>query len=118
MRFMMMYKPVKDQESGPPCEEDVSEMGKFVEESYKSGALLSTEGLQPPSKGARVRLAGGKITVTDGPFAEAKELVGGFAIVRLNSKQEAIEMAKRFLDVAGDGETEIRQLWEPSDFPA
>lgn len=91
-------------------------MGKLIEEGMKSGTLLSTEGLKPSANGARVRLAEGNVTVTDGPFAEAKELIAGFAILQANSKEEAIEMAKGFLQVAGDGETEIRQLYEPSDF--
>lgn len=116
MRFMMMYKPATDLESGPPNKEYVAEMGKLIEEGYESGSLLYTEGLQPQSKGARVRLSEGKLTVTDGPFAETKELIGGFAIVQANSKQEAIQMAEHFLKAAGDGEAEIRLLFEPSDF--
>jgi len=113
MQFMMMYKPEHER---PATKEDMAEMGELIAEQMKSGTLLSTGGLLPPSKGARVRLSAGKITVTDGPFAEAKEVVGGYAIVRANSKEEAIEMAKNFLKIAGDGETEIRQLIEPSDF--
>ena len=92
-------------------------MGAFVEEMVKSGALLATDGLQPMSKGARVRRRNGEMTVTDGPFVEAKELIGGYAVRQLASKEEAVEMAKRFLAVAGDGETEIRQIFEASDFP-
>jgi hypothetical protein len=87
-------------------------MGTLIEEMAKAGTLLSAEGCQPSAKGARVRLSGGKITVTDGPFAEAKELVGGIAIIEAESKQHAIELTKRFLHVAGDGETEIRLLHE------
>lgn len=87
-------------------------MGKLVEEGMKAGWLVSTEGCLPSSLGARVRLSDGKFTVTDGPFAETRELVGGFAIVEANSKQEAIELTKHFLQVAGGGETEIRQLYE------
>jgi hypothetical protein len=87
-------------------------MGKLIEEAMKSGWLLSTEGCLPSAKGARVRLSGGKYTVTDGPFAETKDLVGGFAIIQANSKEEAIEHTKYFLQVAGGGETEIRQLYE------
>ena len=87
-------------------------MGKLVEEGMKAGWLVSTEGCLPSSLGARVRLSDGKFTVTDGPFAETRELVGGFAIVQANSKQEAIELTKHFLQVAGGGETEIRQLYE------
>ena len=85
-------------------------MGKLVEESFKSGVLLATEGCLPSAAGARVRLSGGKITVTDGPFTETKEIVGGFALIKAESKQEAIEFTKRFLRIAGDGETEIRQV--------
>ena len=87
-------------------------MGKLIEEAMKAGWLLSTEGCLPSAKGARVRLSDGKYTVTDGPFTEAKELIGGFAIIQANSKEEAIEHTKYFLQVAGGGETEIRQLYE------
>jgi hypothetical protein len=90
----------------------MSKMGKLIEEGTKAGWLLATEGCLPSALGARVRLSGGKLTVTDGPFTEAKELVGGFAILRTNSKEEAIELAKQFLPVAGDGECELRQLYE------
>jgi hypothetical protein len=90
-------------------------MGKLIDEMTREGTLLSTEGCQPSAKGARVRLSGGKITVTDGPFIETKELVGGFAIIQAESKDEAIELTKLFLKVAGDGETEIR-LHEATDF--
>ena len=91
-------------------------MGQLIEEMTKAGVLLSTEGCQPSSKGARVRLSTGKVTVTDGPFAETKELIGGFAIIQTKSKEEAIEWTKRFLNVAGDGESEIRLLHEAADF--
>ena len=87
-------------------------MGKLIEEMTKSGALLATEGCLPSADGARVRLSKGKITVTDGPFTEAKELIAGFALIEAKSKAEAIELAKRFLQVAGDGENEIRQVYE------
>ncbi len=91
-------------------------MAPFYEEMAKTGALLATEGCQPSSKGARIRITGGKITVTDGPFTEAKELVGGFALLQAKSKEEAIELVKRFLQVMGEGECELRQLFEASDF--
>ena len=113
MRFMMIYKPAdtKDMEAGvPPTQQEMTEMGKFIEEMAKSGALLAADGLLPSSKGARVRLSGGRVSVTDGPFTEAKELIAGFAIVQLDSMQEAVEMAKQFLKVAGDGESEIRLM--------
>src|SRR5688572_15406075 len=113
MRFLMLYKPAdtKGTEAGvPPSPEHMAEMGKFIEEMVKEGVLLATEGCQPSAKGARVRRSGGKFTVTDGPFAEAKELIAGFALVEATSKAHAIELAKRFLKVAGDGESEIRQI--------
>jgi hypothetical protein len=90
----------------------MDEMGKLIEEWMKSGVLLATEGCLPSALGARVRRSGEKLTVTDGPFTEAKELIGGFALIQTKSKQEAIEYTKRFLKVAGDGEAEIRQIFE------
>ena len=115
MRFLCVYKPAKN-ENVPTTQDEMERMGALIEDMMKTGVLLATEGCQPSSKGARVRLSGGKVTVTDGPFIEAKELIGGFAIIRTNSKEEAIELTKRFLHVAGDGESEIRQLHEASDF--
>jgi hypothetical protein len=91
-------------------------MGKFIEEITKAGVLLATDGLQPSSKGARVRLSGGKVTVTDGPFTESKELVASYALLEVKSKAEAIEWTKRFLNVLGEGECELRQVYEPLDF--
>jgi hypothetical protein len=117
MRFLCLYKPSK-QEGVPPTQQEMSEMGKLIEDWMKSGVLLATEGCLPSAKGARVRRSGGKFTVTDGPFTEAKEVVGGFALIQTKSKQEAIELTKKFLQVAGDGESEIRQVFEASDFPA
>ena len=111
MRFLCVYKPSK-REGAPPSQKEMDEMGKYMEESFKSGVLLSAEGCMPSALGARVRLAGGKVTVTDGPFTESKELIGGLAIINAASKKEAIEIAKTFLNVAGDGETEVRQLHE------
>jgi hypothetical protein len=113
MRFMMIYKPanVKDMEAGvPPSQEHMAAMGKLIEEFVQSGVMLATDGLMSSSKGARVKQSGGKVAVTDGPFIEAKELIGGFAIFQLQSKAEAIELTKRFLHTAGDGEVEIRQM--------
>ena len=115
MRFLCLYKPSKP-EGVPPTQQEMAEMGKLIDESMKSGVLLATEGCLPTAKGARIRLFGGEFTVTDGPFTEAKELVGGFAMIQAKSKQEAIEYTKRFLEIAGDGETEIRQVFEASDF--
>jgi hypothetical protein len=87
-------------------------MGALIDESVKAGILLAAEGCLPSEFGARVRRAGGSFAVTDGPFTETKEIMGGFAIIEMGSMAEAIEFTKRFLDVAGDGETEIRQLYE------
>ncbi|HEY6126899.1 MAG TPA: YciI family protein [Candidatus Acidoferrum sp.] len=110
MKFLSIYKAAE--RNTPPSQQEISSMGQLIEEGLKAGWLVSTEGCLPSALGARVRLSGNKITVTDGPFAEAKELVGGFAILRTNSREEAIALAKQFLPVAGDGECELRQLYE------
>jgi hypothetical protein len=110
MKFLSIYKTAE--RSAPPSQEEMARMGKLVEDGMKAGFLLATEGCLPTALGARVRMSGGKLTVTDGPFAEAKEVVGGFALLRANSKEEALEMVKNFLQVAGDGECELRQLYE------
>jgi hypothetical protein len=91
----------------------MAEMGKLIEDSMKSGKLLATEGCLPSALGARVRLSGGKFNVVDGPFTESKELVAGFALVQARTKAEAVEFIKDFLKVAGEGETEMRQVFEP-----
>jgi hypothetical protein len=111
MKFLCLYKPSK-REGTPPTQQEMDAMGKLIEESMRSGVLVTTEGCLPSALGARVRLSSGDYTVTDGPFTESKELVAGMAVIRANSKQEAIEITKNFLKVAGDGETEIRQLFE------
>jgi hypothetical protein len=110
MRFLSIFKGIE--RDTPPTESEMAAMGKFIEEAASAGWLLSTEGCLPSARGARVRQADGEVTVLDGPFTEAKEVVGGFAIMQANSKDEAIELTRRFLDVAGDGECEIRQLYE------
>jgi hypothetical protein len=115
MRFLCLYRPAA-QEGLPPTEQEISAMGALIEEMARAGTLVMTEGCQPSAKGARVRLSGGKFTVIDGPFTEAKEIVGGLAIIEAESKAHAIELTKRFLNVAGDGETEIRQLHERPAF--
>jgi hypothetical protein len=117
MRFMMLYKPGKESDA-PPTQQEMADMGQLIEEMAKAGVLLATDGLQPSSKGARVRISGGEFTVTDGPFTETKELIAGFAIVQVKSKAEAIELAKRFLKVVGEGESEIRLMHEAPAFPA
>ena len=111
MRFLCLYKPAKP-EGTPPSEGEITQMGKLIEESFKSGILLAIEGCLPSALGARVRLTKGNFKVTDGPFTEAKEIVGGFAIINAKSKEDAIRITKDFLNIAGDGETEIRQLYE------
>jgi hypothetical protein len=116
MKFLCMYKPSRP-EGTPPTQREMDEMGKLIEDGFKSGMLLATEGCLPSAKGARVRLSRGTFTVTDGPFAETKEVVGGFALIQANSKEEAIEYTKQFLNIAGDGETEIRQVYEGSECP-
>ena len=110
MRFLSIYKTVE--RSTPPSQEEMVRMGKLVEDGMKAGYLLAVEGCMPSATGARVRLASGKVTVTDGPFAETREVVGGLAILQANSKEEAVELARQFLHVAGDGECELRQLFE------
>jgi len=110
MRFLCLYKPGKPER--PPTQQEMAGTGKLIEEAMKAGWLISTEGCLPTAAGARVRLSDGKCTITDGPFPETKEVIGGFAIIQAKSKQEAIEYTKYFLQVAGGGETEIRQLHE------
>lgn len=120
MRFMVMVKATKDSEAGVmPSEKLLAEMGKFNEELVKAGVLLAGEGLQPSSKGARVKFSGAKRTVIDGPFAETKELVAGFWLWQVRSKEEAIEWVKRCPNpFSGESEIEIRQVFEAEDFGA
>jgi hypothetical protein len=119
MRVMMMLKSNNDTETGaPPNKEHMVEMGKLMEEMAKAGVLLAADGLQPSSKGKRVKFAGGKITsVTDGPFTETKELIAGFCMIQAKSWEEVMEWGRRFAAVQGEGETELRPLFEASDFP-
>jgi hypothetical protein len=122
MRFMAIVKATKTSESGvPPKKELIEAMGEFNEKMVKAGVMLAGEGLQPSSKGARVRFSGGKVTVLDGPFTETKELIAGFWILEVQSKQEALEWMKRCPPPMGpheDAEIEVRQVFEASDFPA
>ena len=113
MRFLSIYKTAET--NVPPTPEFVARMGKLIDEMTKAGRLIATEGCLPSALGARVRRSSGQVTVTDGPFVETKEVVGGFAILEARSKQDAIEMARAFLDVAGDGECEIRQIFTQSE---
>jgi len=119
MRFMIIVKANKDSEAGVlPSRELLTEMGKYNEELVKAGVLLAGEGLQPSSKGARVKFAGSKRIVTDGPFAETKELIAGFWLIQVKSKAEAIEWVKRAPNPmpGTESEIEIRQVFEADDF--
>jgi hypothetical protein len=120
MRFMILVKANKDTEAGAlPSEELLAEMGKYNEELAKAGVLLAGEGLHPSSKGARVQFSGEKRTVIDGPFTEAKELIAGFWLWQVKSKEEAIEWVKRCPNPTGEeAEIEIRQVFEAEDFGA
>jgi hypothetical protein len=117
MRFMVIVKSTKDSEAGIlPTEKQLAAMGKFNEELVKAGVMLAGEGLHASSKGARVKFSKGKRTVVDGPFAESKELIGGFWLWQVKSKEEAIELLKRA--PFEDDEVEIRQVFEAADFAA
>jgi hypothetical protein len=115
MRFMVIVKASKEYEAGVlPSEKELTEMGKFNDELAKAGVMLAGEGLQASSKGVRIKYSGSKRTVRDGPFAETKELVAGFWLWQVKSKEEAIEWAKRI--PFQEGEVEIRQVFEAEDF--
>jgi hypothetical protein len=118
MRFMIIVKATKDSEAGVmPEEELMAAMAAYHEELAKAGALLDGSGLHPTSKGVRIKHSGGKRTVIDGPFAETKELIAGYTLIQVKSREEAIEWAKRMPNPARkDGEIELRQLFELEDF--
>jgi hypothetical protein len=114
---MGLLKADAHSEAGaPPSKELIERMGAFVEEVTKAGVLVASDGLHPSAKGKRVRLAGGKMTVTDGPFTESKELVASYALFQVKSMDEAIHWTKRFLEVLGQGECELRPIFEAEDF--
>ena len=113
MRFLSVYKTAET--DTPPSADYVAKMQALIEGGMKAGWLRATEGCLPSAMGARVRRSSGTTSVTDGPFTESKELIAGFAILEAASKQEAIDLAKTFLDVAGGGECEIRQIFTASD---
>jgi hypothetical protein len=115
MRFMMLYKPGKESDA-PPTQEEIFKMGRLIEDMARAGVLIATDGLQPSSKGVRVSIKDGKFTVVDGPFAETKELIAGYAIVQAKSKEHAIELAKQFLEVVGEGVSEIRLMHDAPAF--
>jgi hypothetical protein len=120
MRFMMIVKHAEEQ--GPPPKELMDAIAKLAEEEAKNGKRSGSGGLAPTALGARVRLSGGRVTATDGPFTEAKEVVGGYAQFELKSKKEAVESAVRFMELhkkhwpGWEGETEVRQMFGPEDF--
>ena len=119
MRILGLLKADESSERGdPPSAELVQKMGTFIEEVAKAGILLGTDGLHPSSRGKRVRLSDGKVTVIDGPFTESKELIASYALFQVKTMEEAVEWTTRFLRVLGEGDVELRPIFEASDFPA
>lgn len=121
MRFLMMWQPTENAAAlAPPPAGLMAAMDELMADTTKSGIMIDAGGMLPVSMGARLRLAGGNVTITDGPFSEAKELIGGYCIVRTSSKEEAIEMARRFMDIHAaygyEGVSTVQQLLGPEDF--
>ena len=116
MRFLTIFRAVERE--APPSQGEIEAMGKLIQEMAEAHVLTTTEGCKPSRHGARVRRAGGQLVASDGPFTEAKEVIGGFAILEVASKEEAIAWTKRFMDVGGDGECEIHELYEVPAFVA
>ena len=114
MRFLSIYKAKET--NVPPTTEEMAAMGTLIDEMTKEGTLVSTEGCLPSAKGARVRRSNGNVSVTDGPFTESKEVIAGYAILEAKSKEHAIELTRRFLEVVGEGECELRQVASVEDF--
>jgi hypothetical protein len=114
MKFLMTYEQTK---KAPPTPEKMAEIGAFATEMAKAGVLVMTGGLRRPTKGTRIKLSEGDFTVTDGPFAESKELIDGFALIEVKSKEEALKVARRFMSIAGDGEGEVLEVFEQGDVP-
>jgi hypothetical protein len=118
MRILGLLKADADSEAGaPPSLELIEKMGTFMEEVAKAGVLLSADGLTPTSRGKRIKYANGKATVTDGPFTESKELVASYALFQVDTWADAEYWTTRFLEVLGEGECELRPIFEPTDFP-
>lgn len=113
MKFLMTY--AAGPRTAPPTPEHMAAIAKFSQDMAAQGILLMTGGLQRPTRGTQLKLAGGKFTATDSPFAETKELIDGFALVQTKSREEAVEVARRFMNVAGDGDGEILQVFDPMD---
>jgi hypothetical protein len=114
MKFLMTYAA---NTKTPPTPEQMAAIGKFTVEMMATGTVLMTGGLVRPTRGTQVKLSDGKYSVTDGPFAETKELIDGFALIQATSKQEAIDLAERFMRLAGEGEGEILQVFDPMEIP-
>jgi hypothetical protein len=115
MQFLTFYTPAPGAHSGPPSKEYMDQMNKLIEESMKSGEPIATGGLTPLQHGARVVQTSGDVTITDGPYIESTEIIGGFALLEVPSKEAAIESSKRFLKIAGDGQVTIRPLMREGD---
>ncbi len=119
MRFLGYSVGDDSTPAPPPTPDMMSEMGQFMEEMTRSGKLIATGAFAPVTGGTtKISLTGGTFTVTDGPFTESKELIGGWALTEVDSKEEAIELTKRFLEIAGGGESTLRRIFGPEDFPA
>lgn len=114
MKYLMTYAA---NSKAPPSPEQMAAIGKFGQEMSEAGVLLMTGGLVRPTKGTRIGMNAGQFTVTDGPFVETKELIDGFALIRADSMAEALEHAKRFMAIAGDGEGEVLQVFDAADIP-
>src|SRR5689334_16919241 len=115
MKFLMTY--AADPAAPPPTQEKMAALGAYTEKNMKAGIVLMTGGLVRPSRGIQLRCEGGKVSVTDGPFAETKELIDGFALVSVGSKEEAVALASEFMRIAGDGTAEILQVFDQADGP-
>jgi hypothetical protein len=115
MKYFMKTTPSADQPLTPPTPDMMGEMGAYIEEQFKNGTLVATGALDPRT--TRIESSGGKISVTDGPFSEAKEAVVGWAIVEVKSKEEAIELSKRFWQIVGDGQGTIQRIYDPNEVP-
>jgi hypothetical protein len=114
MKFLMTYASTS---KVPPTPEQMAAIGKFSQEMAATGNLLMTGGLQRPTKGTRVQFTGGKFTVLDGPYAETKELIDGFALIDVKSHEEALALAERFMSIAGEGDGEVLQVYDSADIP-
>jgi hypothetical protein len=110
MKILALYKP---EQSSPPTPEKMTRMNAFIEELTRSGKLIATEGRKADAPGMKIRMRQGQLSVTDGPFTEAKELIGGFALMNVDSREEIVTLTRRFLEIAGDGESEIIEMFVP-----